>query len=112
MTVAFCPRGKNSDGHRPPRQTKDLAYVFLALWIIPRDNSSTMRLPLVFFLLVLAFAARAAEPFLKPNDVIALVGGEDMVVASEYGYLELLLTRALPDYKLKFRCLAWEGDTV
>ena len=43
---------------------------------------------------------------------IALVGGEDMVVASEYGYLELLLTRALPDYQLKFRCLAWEGDTV
>jgi len=56
--------------------------------------------------------AGAAEPFLKPNDVIALVGGEDMVAASEYGYLELLLQRALPDYKLKFRCLAWEGDTV
>lgn len=35
-----------------------------------------------------------------------------MVAASEYGYLELLLTRALPDHQLKFRCLAWEGDTV
>ena len=56
--------------------------------------------------------ARAAEPFFKKGDVIALVGGEDMVVASEYGYLELLLTRALPDYQLRFRNLAWEGDTV
>ena len=35
-----------------------------------------------------------------------------MVVASEYGYLELLLVRALPDYHLRFRSLAWEGDTV
>lgn len=56
--------------------------------------------------------AFAAEAFLKPNDVIALVGGEDMVAAAEYGYLELLLTRALPNHRLKFRCLAWEGDTV
>ena len=36
---------------------------------------------------------------------IALVGGEDMVAASEYGYLELLLTRARPDYQLRFRNL-------
>ena len=57
-------------------------------------------------------SAPAAEPFLKKGDVIALVGGEDMVAASEYGYLELLLQRALPDYRLQFRSLAWEGDTV
>ena len=49
---------------------------------------------------------------MKKGDVIALVGGEDMVVAGELGYLELLLTRALPDYQLRFRNLAWEGDTV
>jgi len=55
---------------------------------------------------------RAAEPFFKKGDVIAIVGGEDMVALSEYGYLELLLTRALPDYHLRFRNLAWEGDTV
>ncbi len=55
---------------------------------------------------------RAEEPFFKKGDVIALVGGEDMVAMSEYGYLELLLQRALPDYHLKFRDLAWEGDTV
>ncbi len=67
------------------------------------------------FALLCVFAltsARAADPFLKPNDVIALVGGEDMVAASEYGYLELLLQRALPQHHLKVRSLAWEGDTV
>ena len=73
-----------------------------------------MRLPLLCLLVVSVFlgAARAEDPFFKKNDVIALVGGEDMVVASEYGYLETLLTRALPDYHLRFRNLAWEGDTV
>jgi hypothetical protein len=72
-----------------------------------------MRLPLLCLLLVALLApVRAAEPFFKKGDVIALVGGEDMVVASEYGYLELLLTRALPDHHLRFRNLAWEGDTV
>jgi len=57
-------------------------------------------------------SSRAAESFLKPNDVIALVGGEDMVAAGEYGNLELQLHRALPDFRLKVRGLAWEGDTV
>ena len=55
---------------------------------------------------------RAAEPFFKPNDVVALVGGEDMVVAAELGYLETLIQLALPDHHLKFRSLAREGDTV
>ena len=73
-----------------------------------------MRFPLLclFVVALLLDSARAAEPFFKKNDVIALVGGEDMVVASECGYLELLLVRALPDYHLRFRNLAWEGDTV
>jgi len=72
-----------------------------------------MRFPLLCLLVVILLApVHGAEPFFKKGDIIALVGGEDMVVASEYGYLELLLTRALPDYHLRFRNLAWEGDTV
>ncbi len=35
-----------------------------------------------------------------------------MVEISECGYLEAQLTRALPGYQLRFRSLAWEGDTV
>jgi hypothetical protein len=77
---------------------------------------SFLRLRCIFRVLVLLVAAGrwgvAAEPFLKPHDVIAFVGGEDMVAMSEYGYLELLLVRALPEYQLRFRSLAWEGDTV
>lgn len=55
---------------------------------------------------------RAEEPFLKPNDVIALVGGEDMVVANELGSLETDLQKGFPQLHLKVRSLAWEGDTV
>ncbi len=55
---------------------------------------------------------RAEERFFWHNDVVALVGGEDMVVVAERGNLETLIQLALPDYKLKFRSLAREGDTV
>ena len=48
----------------------------------------------------------------QTNDVIAFVGGEDVVEMQRNGYLELLLTVALPDHKLRFRNLAFEGDTV
>ena len=48
----------------------------------------------------------------RTNDVIAFVGGEDVVEMQRNGYLELLLTAALPHHKLRFRNLAFEGDTV
>src|SRR5690349_24686030 len=69
---------------------------------------------LLFCLLLLNFLgfAKAEETFLKPNDVVALVGGEDMVVAGELPYLESFAHWNLRSYKLKFRSLAWEGDTV
>lgn len=70
--------------------------------------------PFLSFLaaLVVVASVRADEPFLRPNDVIALVGGEDMVSAGELGTLEANLQRAFPGYHLKVRSLAWEGDTV
>jgi hypothetical protein len=77
-----------------------------------RTHRPAMRFLLCLLLLSFAPLLRAEEPLLKPNDVVALVGGEDMVVASELGYLEAFVQMALPDYKLKFRSLAWEGDTV
>ena len=86
---------------------------------IERFNCLT-RFPVKFICSILAVLAastavhssRADEHFLKPNDVIALVGGEDTVVAGELGYLEFLLQRSLPGHRLKVRNLAWEGDTV
>lgn len=71
-----------------------------------------MRIVALIIVCLFSVLAHAEEPFLKPNDVIAFIGGEDMVTVSESGYLELALTLALPDYKLKFRNLAKEGDTV
>lgn len=54
----------------------------------------------------------APQGFLRTNDVIALIGGEDVVAMQQNGYLELLLTAALPHHQLRFRSLAFEGDTV
>jgi len=71
-----------------------------------------MRFLSVLLLFALGLGARADEPFLKPNDVVALVGGEDMVVANELGLLETQLQRLLPTHRIKVRCFAWEGDTV
>ena len=66
--------------------------------------------------LLLAFlftlAASAAEPWLKAGDVVALVGGEDMVALAEEGWLETLVTWAQPGDRIRWRSLAWEGDTV
>ena len=63
---------------------------------------------------VLTLAARAQqkEPWLKAGDVVALVGGEDMVALAEEGWLETLVTWAQPGDRIRFRSLAWEGDTV
>lgn len=71
------------------------------------------RLLFVLLFCLLPGLGRAEDqPLLKPGDVVAFVGGEEMVAAAETGHLELLLTRALPEARLKFRSLAWEGDTV
>ena len=48
----------------------------------------------------------------RTNDVVALVGGEEMVALPQHGYLETLLTAAWPGRTLRFRGLAFEGDTV
>jgi len=69
-------------------------------------------------LLALAFTfphatrAQQNEPWLKAGDVVALVGGEDMVALAEEGWLETLVTWGQPKDHIRFRSLAWEGDTV
>lgn len=62
--------------------------------------------------ILLTLPARAAEPWLKPNDIVALVGGEDMVTLAEEGWLETIVTSAQPQDHIRFRSIAWEGDTV
>ncbi|HTH47328.1 MAG TPA: GDSL-type esterase/lipase family protein [Candidatus Limnocylindria bacterium] len=53
-----------------------------------------------------------AAPLFQTNDVIAFLGGANVVAGQESGQLETLLTLAHPDHRLRFRSLAWEGDTV
>ncbi|MBI4664069.1 MAG: hypothetical protein HY735_35180 [Verrucomicrobia bacterium] len=56
-------------------------------------------------------AALPAFP-LQTNDCVAFIGGTTTVQDAKHGYLETLLTRRYPGHKLRFRNLAWEGDTV
>jgi len=57
--------------------------------------------------------APATHPaFFQPDDVVALVGGEDMVVMRDQPDLELLVRRQPGLSGVRFRSLAFEGDTV
>lgn len=53
----------------------------------------------------------AASP-LQTNDVVAFIGGASTVAADQSGLLETVLTLAHPGYRLQFRSVAWEGDSV
>ncbi len=60
------------------------------------------------------FAASAlAAPFkLSKDDVVAFLGGTDMVRAQQSGHLEALLTWSHAKAPPRFRDMAWEADTV
>lgn len=53
----------------------------------------------------------AAFP-LRPNDVVAFLGGEAIVQELEQGHLESLLTVRAAGKGVRFRNFGWEGDTV
>ncbi len=56
-------------------------------------------------------AGASASPF-RTNDVIAFLGGASAIAIEQSGALESLLLLAHPGHQLRFRSLAWEGDTV
>ena len=63
--------------------------------------------------LVAGLPALGAAAFpLRTNDVVAFLGGANVVAAQQSGHVETLLTIADPGHHLSFRGLAWEGDTV
>jgi hypothetical protein len=43
---------------------------------------------------------------------VAFVGGEDVVVMQQFGFLETMLAREIAARNVRFRNLGWEGDTV
>lgn len=75
-----------------------------------RPRSAFVRLAAVFGL-ASCLPAMAASLF-RTNDVIAFVGGASVVAADRAGILETTLTLAHPGHRLRFRSLAWEGDTA
>ena len=85
-------------GQRARRVGRAL-YVLLTAWLVLATSLS-------------ASAADVHSFAFRTNDVLAFVGGEDVVEMQHNGYLELLLTAAKPELKLRFRYLAFEGDTV
>ena len=66
---------------------------------------------LVLLAVLIAFSSRAELAF-RTNDVIAFLGGTDVVAAQETGHLEALLTIHYRSLNLRFRNFGWEGDTV
>ena len=66
--------------------------------------------------LLLTFGLSAASgqdrPLLQPRDVVAVLGGARMVALEKGGYAESLVATARPSDQLRWRGLAWEGDTV
>jgi len=62
---------------------------------------------------VLAFSPIDAAPIeLFEGDVVAFVGGTDLVRMQKDGRMEAALTKKFLDARPAFRDLAWEGDTV
>lgn len=78
----------------------------------PRPRSGLFRLALALALALMAgLPSQAAGPF-RTNDVVAFVGGSAVVANDQFGALETILTLLHPGHRLRFRSLAWEGDTV
>ncbi|HJN65681.1 MAG: DUF1080 domain-containing protein [Pirellulales bacterium] len=56
--------------------------------------------------------AKPTTPFaLRKDDTVVFVGGTNAMLASRYGYLESLLSRAAGG-SVRFRNMAWQADTV
>lgn len=63
--------------------------------------------------LSLATISRApAAALFQTNDVVAFLGGSAVVATDQSGHLETALVLAHPGHRLRFRSLAFEGDTV
>lgn len=67
---------------------------------------------LILAALLAARACAASALGLKTNDVVAVIGGGASVAAARTGHFETILAAAHPGHQLRFRSLAWEGDTV
>ena len=63
-------------------------------------------------MLVCVLASLRAGEALKPDDVVAFIGGTNTVAADEFGYFETILAITSKDRAPRVRSFAWEADTV
>src|SRR5262245_44647034 len=69
-----------------------------------------MRVALLAFSVVWTCSAQSFS--FRTNDIIAFLGGTDVVAAQQTGHLETLLSIHHRSLNLHFRNFGWEGDTV
>ncbi|NRB43854.1 MAG: hypothetical protein HRU47_03510, partial [Verrucomicrobiales bacterium] len=69
-----------------------------------------IRLLAILFFSISSVSAKPLQ--LEDGDVVAFLGGTDLVRAQKDGTLEAAITHRFKDLNIKFRDLAWEGDTV
>lgn len=62
--------------------------------------------------MALVAGAEESGALVRRDDVVATLGGARMVALDQAGHAEALLAAANPDLRLRWRSLAWEGDTV
>jgi hypothetical protein len=85
----------------------------IALVAPPRRRKHCAHFPALLALFLAATVTTGVSgTLLKSNDVVAFVGGEDVVAMQQYGYVEVMLARETAAKNLRFRNLGWEGDTV
>lgn len=70
------------------------------------------KLQFIVFGLTLLGVARADDFAFKDNDTVVLLGNTVVERAQKYGYVETALSLAAGDVNVRFRNLAWSGDTV
>src|SRR5687767_4451736 len=66
----------------------------------------------VFTCFMCSAALAKSRDLFRQDDIVVLAGGENMLEVQRTGYLETALTIQWPDQNLRFRNIAWEGDTV
>jgi putative heme-binding domain-containing protein len=80
--------------------------------IFIRQRYSCVFIGLCLTLASVPSALRSAPVELRDGDVVAFLGGTNMVRGQRAAYLETALTRRYVKAKPRFRDMAWEGDTV
>lgn len=75
-------------------------------------NPSSLARWLPILILLSTVRGQDATALLKPQDTVAWLGGSRVVAAQRGGLAETLVAVTHPDWHLRWRSLAWEGDTV